>query len=301
MVARPANIDSPVGTVQGKLDLGGRQLDLSTPIVMGVINLTPDSFSDGSTLGDLESGRFWVSRDRALARAEAMVSAGASIIDVGGESTRPGADPISSGEELQRVIPVIEAIRLNLDTAISVDTSSSAVMSEACRAGAHLINDVRALQREGAMASAVSSGAGVCLMHSRGEPRTMQLNVHYTDVVEEILRFLKDRVAQTIRAGIPREKLVIDPGFGFGKTVEHNFRVLRELDRFGELGLPVLVGISRKSMIGKVVDRPTEQRLAGSLAATAWALLKGASIIRTHDVADTLDVIRIHCALADDR
>ncbi|MCB1673011.1 MAG: dihydropteroate synthase [Gammaproteobacteria bacterium] len=283
------------------LDLGGRQLDLSTPVIMGVINVTPDSFSDGATLGDPRATGFRVSPQRALARAEAMVAAGAAIIDVGGESTRPGADPVSSDEQLQRVMPVIEAIHRNLDTAISIDTSSATVMREACQAGAQLINDVRALQQEGAMQAAAATGAAVCLMHSRGEPRTMQQEIHYTDVVAEILQFLKDRVAETISAGIPREKLVIDPGFGFGKTLEHNYRILRELDRFGDLGLPILVGVSRKSMIGKVVDRPADQRLAGSLAATVWALARGASIVRTHDVAETLDAIKVVCAIADDR
>lgn len=276
-------------------------MDLSTPVVMGVINVTPDSFSDGATLGTPEADRFKVAVDRALARAEAMVGAGARIIDVGGESTRPGAAPVSTEEELQRVMPVIEAVRSNLDTAISIDTSSPVVMREACRLGADMVNDVRALQRDGALAAVLSSAAAACLMHSRGEPGTMQQAIHYTDVVEEILAFLKDRVTQTISAGIPREKLVIDPGFGFGKTVAHNFTLLRELHRFSELELPILVGISRKSMIGNVTGKPADQRLAGTLAATSWALTKGAKIIRTHDVVETMDIIKIHCAITGTR
>lgn len=300
-VARPANTDVAAAVVKRplQLQLRGRQLDLSTPVVMGVINVTPDSFSDGATLGTVQGNRFKVSIAQALARAEAMASAGAAIIDVGGESTRPGAVPVSSDEELERVIPVIEALRANLDTAISIDTSSAAVIREACAAGAELINDVRALRRDGALAEAVKSGAGVCLMHTRGEPHSMQQDIHYYDVVEDILAFLKERVAQTISAGIPREKLAVDPGFGFGKTLAHNYRLLRELGRFSELGLPVLVGISRKSMIGKVVDRPPEQRLAGSLAAATLALVNGAGIIRTHDVAETVDTIKIVCAMAE--
>lgn len=300
-MVQPANIDGTAEAVTQQLNLRGRQVDLSTPVVMGVINVTPDSFSDGATLGALEADRFKVAVDRALARAEAMVNAGARIIDVGGESTRPGAAPVSTDEELQRVMPVIEAVRSNLDTAISIDTSSPEVMREACRLGADMVNDVRALQRDGAMAVVLSSGVAACLMHNRGEPGTMQQDVNYNDVVEEVLAFLKDRVAQTISAGIPREKLVIDPGFGFGKTVTHNYTLLRELHRFKELQLPILVGISRKSMIGNVTGRPPEQRLAGTLAATSWALTKGAKIIRTHDVAETLDIIKIHCAIAGAR
>jgi len=266
---------------------------------MGVLNVTPDSFYDGATLGSSAGDRFQVSVDLALQRASAMVNEGAAIIDVGGESTRPGAEPVSESEELERVMPVIEAIRSNLDTAISIDTSSPAVMTEACRAGAGLINDVRALRRDGALAAAAASDAAVCLMHTRAEPKTMQQDAQYEDVVAEIYQFLQLRVDQAIEAGIERSQLVIDPGFGFGKTVQHNYRLLRELDRFTGLELPVLVGLSRKSMIGNVVNRPPAERLAGTLAATAWALAKGAKIIRTHDVGPTVDTIKIHCALLD--
>ena len=277
--------------------LRGRQLQLSTPLVMGVLNVTPDSFYDGATLGAEVNSGFQVDVDRALRRAETMIHDGAAIIDVGGESTRPGAIPVSTAEELDRVIPVIEAIRVNLDTVISIDTSSPEVMSSACGAGAELINDVRALAREGAATAAAASGAAVCLMHTRAEPRVMQQDIHYADVVEDILDFLRQRIEAAVGAGIPREKLLIDPGFGFGKTVQHNYRLLRELERFTELHLPVLVGVSRKSMIGSVIDRPPELRLAGSLAATAWALANGASIIRTHDVGPTVDTVKIHCAV----
>ncbi len=279
------------------LSLRGRQLRLSTPLVMGVLNLTPDSFYDGATLGAEVNGRFQVDVDRALRRAASMVSEGAAIIDIGGESTRPGADPVMVAEELERVTPVIEAISANLDTAISIDTSSPQVMTAACAAGAGLINDVRALTREGALAAAADSGAAVCLMHARAEPKIMQQDIHYDDVVEDILGFLSQRVEEAVGAGIARDKLLVDPGFGFGKTVRHNYRLLRDLKRFSELQLPVLVGLSRKSMIGNVIDRPPAQRLAGSLAATTWALANGASIIRTHDVGPTVDTVKIHCAV----
>ncbi|MBT8147420.1 MAG: dihydropteroate synthase [Gammaproteobacteria bacterium] len=264
---------------------------------MGVLNVTPDSFFDGATLGSEVNGQFRVAVDRALRRAEAMVNEGAAIIDVGGESTRPGASPVSIAEELERVMPVIEAISRNLDTVISIDTSSPEVMTAACRAGAGLINDVRALRRDGAMSAAANSEAAVCLMHTRAEPNVMQQDIHYEDVVEDILEFLMQRVEEAISAGISREKLLIDPGFGFGKTVQHNYRLLRDLNRFAKLQLPILVGLSRKSMIGNVVDRPLEERLAGTLAATTWALANGASIVRTHDVAPTVDIVKIHCAV----
>jgi len=264
---------------------------------MGVLNVTPDSFFDGATLGSQVNGHFKVAADRALQRAEAMVEAGAAIIDVGGESTRPGADPVTVAEEIERVMPVIEAISQNLDTAISIDTSSPEVMTAACQAGAGLINDVRALRKEGALSAAVDSGAAVCLMHARAEPKVMQQDIHYEDVVEELLGFLKERVEEATNAGIPREKLLVDPGFGFGKTVQHNYLLLRELRRFAELQLPILVGLSRKSMIGNVVDRPPQERLAGTLGATTWALANGANIIRTHDVAPTVDIVKIHCAV----
>ena len=294
----PANINEATDALSYVLSLRGRPLQLSTPLVMGVLNVTPDSLFDGASLGSEVNGQFQVAVDRALQRAEVMVKEGAAIIDVGGESTRPGADPVSVAEELERVMPVIEAISRNLDTTISIDTSSPQVMTAACQAGAGLINDVRALRREGAMSAAADSGAAVCLMHARAEPKVMQQDIHYEDVVEDILEFLTQRVKDATSAGIRRDKLLIDPGFGFGKTVQQNYRLLRYLDRFARLQFPVLVGLSRKSMIGNVVDRPPEERLAGTLAATTWALAKGASIVRTHDVASTVDIVKIHCAVS---
>jgi len=263
---------------------------------MGVLNVTPDSFSDGSELSQSDSSAFAIDVPKALRRAEAMVAAGASIIDVGGESTRPGADAVSVDEELTRVIPVVEALRRNIDVCISVDTSTAQVMREAIAAGAELINDVRSLSCPEALQVVAESSAAVCLMHMQGQPRTMQKSFHYDDVVAEVYAFLDSRVERCIESGITRERLVVDPGFGFGKSVQHNFRLLRDLERFRELGLPVLAGLSRKSMIGAVTGRPVEARLAGSLGAAALALARGASVIRTHDVAATIDLIRVHCA-----
>jgi dihydropteroate synthase len=290
-----------VSKVQPSLTLGGRQIDLSTPIIMGVVNVTPDSFSDGSNLGSLSNGKFKLAADKILLHADAMVSAGARILDIGGESTRPGADPVSVQEELDRVIPSIESIRNISEVSLSVDTSTPAVMIEACKAGADMINDVRALRRDGALEAAATTTAAVCLMHTLDEPKIMQQSIQYDDVVVDILKFLKVRVEETTRAGIVKDRLIVDPGFGFGKTVQQNFRLLGELEKFKELGLPILIGISRKSMIGTVVERPVDQRGAGSLAAAAFALSKGASIIRTHDVAATLDVVKIHCAMENGR
>ena len=272
-------------------------MELSTPIVMGVINVTPDSFSDGSKLAATKHGRFRVSVEKAQHQAVEMSKAGAQILDVGGESTRPGADPVSVQEELDRVIPTIAAIRQTCDISISVDTSTPEVMREACNAGATLINDIRALSRNGAVQAAVETGAAVCLMHTLDEPKLMQQSVYYDDVVKDVLEYLKERVEATTKAGIKQEKLIVDPGFGFGKSVQHNYKLLAELAKFKVIGLPILVGISRKSMIGLVLDKPINQRLAGSLAAAALALVNGANIIRTHDVAATLDVIKVHCAM----
>lgn len=265
---------------------------------MGVINVTPDSFSDGSQLQIQGSSVFQVDIAKALARAEAMVLEGAVFIDVGGESTRPGAELVSLQEELDRVIPVVEAIRKNLDVCISVDTSSPQVMIEAIEAGAELINDVRALSLPQAIAIVEQSNVAVCLMHMQGEPGSMQESISYENVVEEVFAFLSDKVDSCLRQGIDRQRLIIDPGFGFGKAVQHNYQLLKHLSRFAELHLPILVGISRKSMIGAVIDRPAEQRLAGSVAATSYALLGGAKIIRTHDVAATIDTIRVNSAFS---
>ena len=270
------------------LDCAGKMLDLSQPMVMGVLNVTPDSFSDG--------GRYQ-SLDAALRRAEKMVEEGAAIIDVGGESTRPGAPPVSAQEELDRVLPVVERLARELPIPVSVDTSKPEVMREAARAGAGMINDVRALQMPGALDAAVASGLPVCLMHIRGEPATMQQEPHYGDVVAEVHAFLAERVRICQAAGIPRERLLVDPGFGFGKTLDHNLRLLRHLDRFTDLAAGVLVGVSRKSMIGLLLKAPVDERLSGSLAAAVVALWQGANIIRTHDVRETVQALCV-CAAA---
>lgn len=267
-----------------QLRCGDRTLDLSRPQVMGILNVTPDSFSDG--------GRF-VSVSAALQQAACMVEEGATLIDVGGESTRPGAAPVSQQQELDRVIPVVERLRRELDVAISVDTSTAAVMTESTRAGAHLINDVRALQRPGALTAAAKSGLPVCLMHMQGEPDSMQNSPRYADVVQDVLVFLRQRIDACVEAGIPRDQLLVDPGFGFGKTLCHNLSLMNRLDAVATLQVPVLVGVSRKSMIGSVLNRPVDQRLFGSIALAVMAVQKGARIIRAHDVAATVDAVRM--------
>ncbi|HTW38702.1 MAG TPA: dihydropteroate synthase [Steroidobacteraceae bacterium] len=270
------------------LRCGGRTLDLSTPIVMGVLNVTPDSFSDG--------GRF-LDPDRALERAQRMQEEGAAIIDVGGESTRPGAAPVSSGEELERVIPLIERLRGRLSAVISVDTSKPEVMRAAAPAGAGLINDVRALRAPGALAAAAASGCAVCLVHMQGEPATMQRDPRYTDVVSEVGAFLVARAQACEAAGLAADRILIDPGFGFGKTLEHNLELLRRLHELCASGFPVLVGLSRKSTVAALTGRPASERLAGSIALATIAALKGARIVRAHDVAATLDALRVVAAL----
>ncbi len=265
-----------------------RSLDLTVTRVMGVVNVTPDSFSDG--------GRF-INADAALAQARRLISAGASILDVGGESTRPGATPVSVQQELDRVVPVIEALAPETDVVLSVDTSTPEVMREAARAGAHLINDVRALSREGALQAAMDTGLAVCLMHMQGQPGTMQMSPEYDDVVGEVERYLNQRIEACEAAGLQRQQLLVDPGFGFGKTLGHNLSLLKHLDRFRRWGCPVLVGMSRKSMIGDVLGKPVDQRLYGSLAAAVAAAMNGASIVRVHDVAETADAIAVINAL----
>lgn len=265
-----------------------RSLDLTITRVMGVVNVTPDSFSDG--------GRF-INADAALEQARRLISAGASILDVGGESTRPGATPVSAQQELDRVIPVIEALAPETEVVLSVDTSTPEVMREAARAGAHLINDVRALSREGALQAAMDTGLAVCLMHMQGQPGTMQMSPEYDDVVGEVERYLSERIAACEAAGLQRQQLLVDPGFGFGKTLGHNLSLLKHLDRFRRWGCPVLVGMSRKSMIGDVLGKPVDQRLYGSLAAAVAAAMNGASIVRVHDVAETADAIAVINAL----
>ncbi len=280
------------GTV---LDCAGRPLDLSRPRLMGVINATPDSFSDGGTL--YRNGRIDV--DLALSRAREMTSAGAVILDIGGESTRPGAAPISPAQEMDRVLPLVEAIARELDAIISVDTSSPQLMREAARAGAGMINDVRALTRDGALEAAAATGLPVCLMHMRGEPGSMQDAPRYDDVVAEVAQFLAERVAVCEAGGIGRARLLLDPGFGFGKSVVHNLQLLRGLPRLASLGLPLLVGLSRKSMIGVLTGREVDQRLPASLALAVLAAERGAAVIRTHDVAATADAIAMWVALEE--
>ncbi|MDT8427804.1 MAG: dihydropteroate synthase [Pseudomonadales bacterium] len=264
---------------------------------MGILNATPDSFSDGGNLAmEQNAGVFSVSVEKALRVAETMLAEGAALLDVGGESTRPGAAQVSVQQELDRVIPVVEALTVQLGAAVSVDTSSPQVMAEAARKGAFLINDVRALQRPRALQQVAEDGLAVCLMHMQGEPDTMQAAPHYADVVDEVLAFLANRVDACLAAGIARENLLIDPGFGFGKTLQHNYLLLQQLSRLQALNLPVLVGVSRKSMLGRLLHRPVEQRLAGSIAATMYALSQGAAIIRTHDVGPTIDAIKVYAA-----
>lgn len=267
------------------LDCGGKQLDLSHTHVMGVLNVTPDSFSDGGA---------YVAVERAVERAWQMVDEGASIVDIGGESTRPGAEPVGAQEELGRVLPVIEALAASdFPIPISVDTSKPEVMRQAVDAGAALINDVRALREPGAVEAAVALGVPVCLMHMQGEPASMQQQPYYDNVVEEVLQFLEERVRVCEQAGLARERLLIDPGFGFGKTLDHNLSLLRHLDRFLGLQLPVLIGLSRKRMIGGVVDADSGDRVHGSVAGAVLAAWMGASIVRVHDVRATADAMRI--------
>jgi dihydropteroate synthase len=272
------------------IDCAGRSLDLSRPRVMGILNVTPDSFSDGGRFATLEA---------ALAQAERMVREGADIIDVGGESTRPGARGIPVQEELDRVLPVIEAVADRFAIPVSIDTSKPEVMAEAAAAGAGLINDVNALRTPGALETAARSGLPVCLMHMQGQPRTMQQAPQYDDVVADILRYLQDRLAACTEADIARSRLLIDPGFGFGKTLPHNLTLLHELRRFAALGVPVLVGLSRKSMLGTLTGRAVEDRLPASLAAAVIAAERGARVLRVHDVGATVDALKLWQAVAD--
>lgn len=267
-----------------RLPCGNRVLDLKRTHVMGILNVTPDSFSDGGRFNQL---------DLALQRAAEMVEAGATLIDVGGESTRPGARLVTPTEELERVAPVVEAIARELDVVISVDTSTPAVMRESGRLGAGLINDVRSLQRDGAVDAAVDSGMAICLMHMRGEPSTMQDDPRYPDILVEVRDFLAERLAICEAAGISRERIVLDPGYGFAKTQVHNLVLFQRMEHLLELGCPLLVGVSRKSMIGRALGREVGERLYGSLALAALAVAKGARIIRVHDVAETVDVVRM--------
>lgn len=267
-----------------RLPCGSRVLDLTHTHVMGILNVTPDSFSDGGRFSQL---------DAALRHAAAMVAAGATIIDVGGESTRPGARAVSPVEEMERVAPIVERIHRELDVIISVDTSTPAVMRETARLGAGLINDVRSLQRDGALDAAAATGLPVCLMHMLGEPGTMQDAPHYDHLVEEVTEFLGDRIAQCAAVGIAPERIILDPGFGFAKTLQHNLSLFKHMESLHALGRPLLVGVSRKSMIGMALNRPVGERLYGGLALAALAVAKGARILRVHDVAETVDVVRM--------
>jgi dihydropteroate synthase len=266
-----------------------RALDLGAPVVMGVLNVTADSFSDG--------GRF-ENPDEALAQARRMIAQGAAIIDIGGESTRPGAMPVELAQELGRVIPVVQALRRESPVFISVDTSKPEVMLAAVEAGADIINDVRALREPDALAAAAASGAGVCLMHMKGEPRTMQEAPRYDDLLGEVESFLAERIAAGEAAGIPRARMVIDPGFGFGKRIADNLALLKHLGRFTRLGVPLAVGLSRKSMLAKLTGRAVDERTAGSVALAGIAVLNGARIVRAHDVAATFDAVRVAAAVS---
>ncbi len=272
---------------------GRHRLALDRPLVMGVVNVTPDSFYDG--------GRF-AEPTAALSRARALLADGADLIDIGGESTRPGAAPTPDAEELSRVIPLIERLRESCDergVPISIDTRKPAVMSAAIAAGASMINDINALRATGAVEAIASSGVqvAVCLMHMRGEPETMQRDTAYADVVAEVAGFLTARIAACVAAGIARERIVVDPGFGFGKTVEHNLTLLRRLDAIVALGYPVLVGLSRKTTIGALTGRAVGERMAGSVAAALAAVARGATIVRTHDVRETVDALKVWNAI----
>ncbi|MEO6696433.1 MAG: dihydropteroate synthase [Gammaproteobacteria bacterium] len=277
-----------MSTLPYYLDCRGKLLDLSHAHVVGILNITPDSFSDGGV---------FLSPHAAVERARQMVEEGAAIIDVGGESTRPGAPVVSAQEELDRIIPVIEALSAELPVPISVDTSKPEVMRAAVAAGAGMINDVRTLRQTGALEAAAEinrqTSIPICLMHMQGEPGTMQQQPEYGDVVQEVGAFLAERIQACIQHGIPRERLVVDPGFGFGKRLEHNLSLLKHLHELGKLGLPLMVGVSRKSMVGAVLDRPVHQRLYGSLAAAVLAVSLGAVIVRTHDVRATVEALKI--------
>lgn len=271
-----------------KLKANNKVLDLSQPQIMGILNFTPDSFSD--------KGQFF-QLDKALAQVEKMLNEGAAIIDIGGESTRPNAEEVSEQEELDRVVPLVEAVSTRFDCWISVDTSKAAVMRESAKVGMDLINDIRALQEPHALQTAVELALPTCIMHMQGQPRTMQQNPQYENVVLEVLEFLQNRTALCLQAGMKAENMIWDLGFGFGKTVQHNYKLLQQQAIFAAQGYPILSGLSRKSMIGAVLDKPVEQRLMGSVAAALLAAQHGASILRTHDVAETADALKIWQAM----
>ncbi|GGY80342.1 dihydropteroate synthase [Marinobacter zhanjiangensis] len=266
------------------MTFAGRELDMARSHVMGIVNVTPDSFSDGGRYNTV---------DMAVQRARQMVADGAAFVDVGGESTRPGAEPVAEQEELDRVCPVIEAIARSVDTVISVDTSTPSVMREAANLGAGLINDVRALERPGAVEAAMETGLPVCLMHMKGAPGTMQADPEYRHVVRDVATYLMDRVRHCEAAGVSADKVLLDPGFGFGKALEHNLQLLAALEQLQVLGYPLLVGMSRKTMLGHITGRDVGERLPASLAAATIAALKGVSVIRVHDVRETVDAVKV--------
>ncbi|MBX9482187.1 dihydropteroate synthase [Yersinia enterocolitica] len=259
-------------------------LDLTRPQVMGILNVTPDSFSDGGRHNHL---------DKALQHAERMLSAGATLIDIGGESTRPGATEVSEQEELDRVVPVVEALAKRFDVWLSVDTSKAAVITESARAGAHLINDIRSLQEPGALEAAAKTGLPVCLMHMQGQPQSMQQSPHYDDLMADVNQFFKHHIDRCIAAGIAKSKLLLDPGFGFGKNLAHNYQLLARLAELHHFELPLLVGMSRKSMVGQLLNVPPQQRVIGSVACAVIAAMQGAQIVRVHDVKETVEAMRV--------
>mgnify|MGYP006147640989 FL=1 len=267
-----------------KISNQNKTLDLTYPQVMGILNVTPDSFSDGGRFDHI---------DAALEQARTMIRDGATIIDIGGESTRPGAEDVSEEQELDRVIPIIEAIRAESEVWISIDTSKPQVMKKAVAAGADLINDVRALTVKGALDVAAQTGVPVCIMHMKGQPQNMQDNPQYQDVIDEVADFLNERIAQCLKAGIKRENIVLDPGFGFGKTMDHNFRLINQFNRLLDFELPVLAGLSRKSMFDHLLGLKVDERLASSLTGALLCAQQGAHILRVHDVKETADMLKI--------
>lgn len=267
-----------------KLIARGRELNLSTPQVMGILNVTPDSFSDGGTHNSLND---------AVNHAAKLIADGASIIDIGGESTRPGASDVSIDEELQRVVPVVEAIRQRFDVWISVDTSKAQVMAESANVGASIINDIRSLQEPGALEAAAKTGLSVCIMHMQGDPKTMQQSPHYENVMIDVDHFLRENIQRCVDAGIEKNQIILDPGFGFGKNLAHNYQLLAHLSELHHFGLPILAGMSRKSMVGQLLNVPPQERVAGSVACAVIAAMQGAQIIRVHDVKETVDAMKV--------
>ncbi|MBG5949483.1 MULTISPECIES: dihydropteroate synthase [Proteus] len=267
-----------------KLMARGTELNLSTPQVMGILNVTPDSFSDGGTHNSLND---------AVNHAAKLIAEGASIIDIGGESTRPGASDVSIDEELQRVVPVVEAIRQRFDIWISVDTSKAQVITESANAGASIINDIRSLQEPGALEAAAKTGLPVCIMHMQGDPKTMQQSPHYENVVMDVDRFLQENIQRCVDVGIEKNQIILDPGFGFGKNLAHNYQLLAHLSELHHFGLPILAGMSRKSMVGQLLNVPPQERVAGSVACAVIAAMQGAQIIRVHDVKETVDAMKV--------